>query len=248
MTIQTITINTDELAVVPRVPTVSNEMKARFIGEFSWKEETFYYDEDGIEHECEMVRTVPWDLCKRIFKEMSAHWIAAAPRPDAVAPPRPEAGQQDGPVEITLGKGDKLVADIFIDDTDGVVHKTGVGIFDPEPGKVYGIGVKDNRIDGFPISADRNPLVLIWSDKPESLQVIIDELQEAIARLTGQQSVQRPVPTSERVSIDPDALSNYIRLVDGCHVMGAGELADKIADWVRDNAIVRPAEPDGGAV
>lgn len=108
---------------------------------------------------------------------------------------RPEAG----PVVIDLGKGDKLVADIYQDDEDGVIYKTGVGLFDPEPGKVYGIGVSDNRIDGSPITAARNPLALIWSDKPESLQVIIDELQEAINRLTGQQPAPRPVPTSERL-------------------------------------------------
>lgn len=106
------------------------------------------------------------------------HVIGAAPQ------------QAAEPVVITLGKGDKLVADIFADDSGGVVHKAGVGIFDPTPGTIYGVGVKDTRADGLPITADRNPLVLIWSDKPESLQVIVDELQESIARLAGQPPAQ----------------------------------------------------------
>lgn len=89
------------------------------------------------------------------------------------------------PVVITLGKGDKLVADIFAHDSDGIVHKAGVGIFDPSPGTVYGVGVKDTRIDGLSITSDRKPLVLIWSDKHESLQVIVDELQESVAHLAG---------------------------------------------------------------
>lgn len=72
--------------------------------------------------------------------------------------------------------------------------------------------------------------------------------QMRTAALCMQHQAPRPVPTSERIVIDPDALANYIRLVDGCHVMGAGELAKKIAAWVSENAILRPAEPDGGAV
>ena len=140
----------------------------------------------------------------------------------AVAAPRPEAGQKPDPVVITLGKGDKLVADIYQDDEEGVIYKAGVGIFDPEPGKVYGIGVKDTRIDGMQISPDRNPLALIWSDKPESLQVIIDELQEAIGRLTGQQPTPRPeaVRQTNSVYMCPDHGSGvYVGLLSypaGC--------------------------------
>lgn len=84
---------------------------------------------------------------------------------------------------IILGKGDKLVADIFQEDEDGILRMAGVGIFDPEPGKVYGIGAKNEAIDGKAIT-EGNPLILIWSDKPESLQVIVEELQESIARMT----------------------------------------------------------------
>lgn len=75
------------LAAAPRpevgqrpVPTVTSEMKARFIGEFSWTEDDPYYDEDGIEHERESTRVVPWDLCKTIFKQMYAEFVAAAPQ------------------------------------------------------------------------------------------------------------------------------------------------------------------------
>lgn len=115
------------------------------------------------------------------------HVIGAAPQ------------QAAEPVVITLGKGDKLVADIFADDSDGIIHKAGVGIFDPTPGTIYGVGVKDTRINDLPITTDRNPLVLIWSDKPESLQVIVEELQESITRLAGHPPAQpertAPIPT-----------------------------------------------------
>lgn len=121
------------------------------------------------------------------------------------------------PVVITLGKGDKLVADIFAHNSDGIVHKAGVGIFDPDPGTVYGVGVKDTRIDGLSITSDRRPLVLIWSDKHESLQVIVDELQESIAHLAGHPPAQpeqpAPVPTSE---FERGALT-AIALIIRCH-------------------------------
>lgn len=97
-----------------------------------------------------------------------------------------KAGRQPAPrpvLTVTLGKGDKLVADIFQEDEDGILRMAGVGIFDPEPGKVYGIGAKNEAIDGKAIT-EGNPLILIWSDKPESLQVIVEELQESIARMT----------------------------------------------------------------
>lgn len=77
-----IEIDTDTQAVVPRVPSVSNEMKAKFIGEFSWDEEAPYHDERGVVHDYIARHAVPWDLCKTIFKQMAAHWIAAAPQPE----------------------------------------------------------------------------------------------------------------------------------------------------------------------
>lgn len=60
-----------------RTPKVTNEMKSRFIGEFSWKEDSPYYDEDGRYHEHEAERVVPWDLCKKIYKEMAGFANAA---------------------------------------------------------------------------------------------------------------------------------------------------------------------------
>ena len=75
-----------EYVVVPKVPTITNKMKARFIGEFSWTEDDPYYDEDGIEHDGEFTRVVPWDLCKTIFKQMYAEFVAAAPQPEQPAP------------------------------------------------------------------------------------------------------------------------------------------------------------------
>lgn len=55
-----------------REPKITSAMKAKFIGEFSWQEDAPYYDEDGNVVEHTATRVVPWDLCKRIYKEMSA--------------------------------------------------------------------------------------------------------------------------------------------------------------------------------
>lgn len=85
MRIETITIDMEQWAVVPRVPSVSNEMKAKFIGDFEWQEDASYYDDDERCYvEYRATRIVPWDLCKTIFKQMAAHWIAAAPSPEPV--------------------------------------------------------------------------------------------------------------------------------------------------------------------
>lgn len=51
-------------------PLITNQMKAECIGEFSWQEEADYYDEDGNIVEYVATRTVPWDLCKEIYKMM----------------------------------------------------------------------------------------------------------------------------------------------------------------------------------
>ena len=110
--------------------------------------------------------------------------------------PPAQVVQEAVPTTIYLGKGDKIVADIYADEVDGIPEWAGVGIFDPEPGKVYGIGVKGHSIDGQPIEPDKKPLVLIWSSKPESLLVVIEELQEAVARMTGKPA-QQPQPEQQ---------------------------------------------------
>jgi hypothetical protein len=51
-------------------PEFTNRMQANCIGEFSWKEEAPYYDENGELHEYEAERIVPWTLCKDIYKRM----------------------------------------------------------------------------------------------------------------------------------------------------------------------------------
>ncbi len=56
---------------INKKPLITNEMKARFIGEFKWEEQADYYDEDGNVIEHVATRVVPWDLCKQIFKEMA---------------------------------------------------------------------------------------------------------------------------------------------------------------------------------
>jgi hypothetical protein len=62
-------------------PEITNKMKANCIGEFSWKEETSYYDEDGnLFEDVEVERTVPWTLCKDIYKKM----YLESPLPDRI--------------------------------------------------------------------------------------------------------------------------------------------------------------------
>jgi len=61
--------------VLEKKPLITNEMKAECIGEFSWEEQADYYDEHGNVIEYTATRTVPWDLCKEIYKRMA---VAAA--------------------------------------------------------------------------------------------------------------------------------------------------------------------------
>lgn len=67
------------------VPSVTSGMKARFIGEFYWKEDAPYYDEDGEAVEHTAKRVVPWNLCKRIYKEMASFSICDAGKKSRVA-------------------------------------------------------------------------------------------------------------------------------------------------------------------
>lgn len=70
MTREIMIIPADPRYTLEKRPLITNEMKAECIGEFSWEEEAPYYDENGnlIEHVAS--RTVPWDLCKQIYKRM----------------------------------------------------------------------------------------------------------------------------------------------------------------------------------
>ena len=56
---------------IDKIPLITNEMKARCIGEFSWDEQADYYDENGNVIEHTATRVVPWDLCKQIYKTMA---------------------------------------------------------------------------------------------------------------------------------------------------------------------------------
>ena len=62
-------IPTDPRCPEQKTPLITNGMKAECIGEFSWKEEADYYDENGnlIKHIA--TRVVPWDVCKQIYKK-----------------------------------------------------------------------------------------------------------------------------------------------------------------------------------
>ena len=52
-------------------PKITNQMKADCIGEFSWTEDSPYYNEDGKLFEGEVTHVVPWNLCKEIYKAMA---------------------------------------------------------------------------------------------------------------------------------------------------------------------------------
>lgn len=52
-------------------PKITANMKAECIGEFLWSEQADYYDENGDMVEHVATRTVPWDLCKEIYKRMA---------------------------------------------------------------------------------------------------------------------------------------------------------------------------------
>ena len=52
-------------------PMITNTMKRYCMGEFEWQEDAPYYDEDGVLHQHTATRTVPWDICKKIYKQMA---------------------------------------------------------------------------------------------------------------------------------------------------------------------------------
>lgn len=70
---------TDEIMIIPadprypleKQPLITTEMKIECIGEFSWREEAPYYDEDGELHDYVATHVVPWHVCKEIYKKMA---------------------------------------------------------------------------------------------------------------------------------------------------------------------------------
>jgi len=52
-------------------PMITNTMKRYCMGAYSWEEQADYYDEDGSLVEYTATRTVPWGLCKKIYKQMA---------------------------------------------------------------------------------------------------------------------------------------------------------------------------------
>jgi len=80
---------------------ITNEMKWACIGEFSWKEEAPYYDENGKLHEDYVAQhVVPWDICKQIYKAMLAIAPAAAPAPQPAAVPDARCPYCDGTGDV----------------------------------------------------------------------------------------------------------------------------------------------------
>lgn len=72
-------------------PMVTTEMKQKFIGEFSWEEEAPYYDENGVLHDHVAQHVVPWDLCKRIYKELAGFALTNGVLAPPVASAAPDA-------------------------------------------------------------------------------------------------------------------------------------------------------------
>lgn len=73
MPIKTVTYNTKTHKLVPIERSVNSAMKAECIGEFSFNIEVPEFDEETEEFTGETVArevTVPWDVCKRIYKAM----------------------------------------------------------------------------------------------------------------------------------------------------------------------------------
>lgn len=52
-------------------PHIYSAMKAECIGQFWWQEQADYYDEHGNVVEHVATRTVPWELCKEIYRRMA---------------------------------------------------------------------------------------------------------------------------------------------------------------------------------
>lgn len=69
-------------------PLITNTMKAYCNGEYSWQEQADYYDENGNVVEHIATRTVPWDLCKAIYKQM-ATMANASPEMEGATNPAP---------------------------------------------------------------------------------------------------------------------------------------------------------------
>ena len=119
-----------------------------------------------------------WDITANIRGEYisavtSGAWEALQAR----------AKSDGGPLEIWLGNGDKIIADIYAEDGS----HAGVGIFEPENGETNGIGEPASQLDGRALG-ELNALVLIQSTRVESLQVLIDEIEEAIDHMGGSRS------------------------------------------------------------
>lgn len=129
-----IEIDTDTQVVVPRVTSVSSEMKAKFIGEFSWSESLEDYDNAIIEY------IVPWWVCKEIFHRMAQHWISAATQPA----PIPTAWQ---PIETAP--------------TD-VLHVRGLWVYD-DSGQPLSFDCDTGRIDDDGFFVDEFGNVHGWS-------------------------------------------------------------------------------------
>lgn len=72
----------DDVGMIPMIngkPEVTGRMKVECIGEFSWREEAPYYDENGELHDHVATHEVPWDVCKEIYKRMASAALLAVP-------------------------------------------------------------------------------------------------------------------------------------------------------------------------
>lgn len=81
-------------------PEITNDMKAKCMGEFSWEEYAPYNDEDGDFHDYTATHTVPWDLCKEIYKAMARCALLSTPTTPLADGWMPAHGMSDELPEI----------------------------------------------------------------------------------------------------------------------------------------------------
>lgn len=118
------TIKTMPIPLDPRSdkqdPMITNAMKAYCIGEYSWDEVAPHYDEHGnlIEHTA--TREVPWDLCKKIYKQMATIANGSIEMEEHQEPFGVIAGKYDGDEKNCKYRADFATMDEAIEAYDRV--------------------------------------------------------------------------------------------------------------------------------
>lgn len=201
MTIETITIDTEQWAVVPRRLTAENGAKAALMGEFH-----------------EMAGSVRVSVSWPTIKEI---WAKAV---DVVAAPQPEQAQLSdawAPHSINY---------------DRSIHSN------PSAEAWAALFIQT-----FPGLADKHDLMLGWF--ANAMMAMHDHLMQQPAP----PNVQRPVPISERLptAADADVTESvwlFNKMVRKWYLYHWRDVETAYISHWQPTGIVRPAEPDGGAV